>query len=440
MKKILIIFSILIFSNLKLSAQETKLTLDESIRMSFENSEELKIAESKIVSNKAKIKEASSLFLPQLKLNASYLRQSNVDPYFIIIPFSAEPLQLSEVILNNYTLRLSLYQPLFTGGKLLSSKKSAELITTSSEFDFSNEKNILASNVRSAFWNFYKALQIKQIADNTVAQTELHIKDTKNFLMNGLATTSDLLKLEVQNSNAKLQQLEAVNNIELARVSFNKILGLPLDSRTDLNLDETKYIPEDFNLSSLTGEALNNRIELKSLDYKIKSAKENISVVKSSYYPLVTLFSNYYYQNPNLRIQPPVDVFNSTWDVGVNLSWDVWNWGNTSSQVRQAEQTFVQGKLNYEQLKEAIELEVNQNYLNVIYLKERIDVSNTAIQQAKDNYNVTKEKYNVQLATSTEIVDAETALFRAEVNYTDAIVDYRLALIKLYKSIGKRMY
>ncbi|MDQ3018962.1 MAG: TolC family protein [Bacteroidota bacterium] len=449
MKKI-VLFFIMVFSGLRLSAQDNKLTLEQSILLSFENSEELKIAKSKIAGNKAKIKEANSLFLPQLKLNASYLRQSNVDPYFIIIPFSAEPLQLSEVILNNYTLRLSLFQPLYTGGRLFSSKKSAELITTSSEFDFNNEKNILASNVQVAFWNYYKALQIKRIADTTVRQTETHINDTKNFLINGLATTSDLLKLEVQNSNAKLQQLEAANNIELARVSFNKILGLPLSSRTELklsrdnqhlpHLDQMNYEPKEFNLSSLTSEALNNRIELKSLDYRIKSARENISIIKSAYYPLVSLFSNYYYQNPNLRIQPPVNEFNSTWDVGVNLSWDVWNWGSTSAQVRQAEQTFVQGKLNFEQLKESIELEVNQNYLNVIYLKERIDVSNIAIEQAKDNYKVTKEKYNVQLATSTEIVDAETALFQAETNYTNAIVDYRIALIKLYRSIGKKLY
>lgn len=439
-KKILLIFCILIFINLKLTAQNNKLTLEQSIEISFQNSKDLKISESKITSNKAKIKETKSLFLPQLKFNAGYLRQSNVDPYFIIIPFSAQPLQLSEVILNNYTFRLSMQQPLYTGGKLLSSKNSAEFIETSSELDFNNEKNILASNVQVSYWNFYKTIQVKKITDNTVSQTEQHITDTKNFLINGLATTSDLLKLEVQNSNAKLQQLEAANNIELARVSFNRILGIPLDTKTEPDQDEVNFEPIEMNLLSLTNEALNNRIELKSLDYKLKSANENISVIKSSYYPLVSLIGNYYYQNPNLRIQPPVDVFNSTWDVGVNLSWDVWNWGNTSSQVRQAEQTYVQGKINYEQLKESIELEVSQNYLNANYLKERIDVSSKAVEQAKDNYKVTKDKYEVQLATSTDIVDAETSLFQAETNYTNAIVDYRIALIKLYKSIGKKLY
>ncbi|MEO6719092.1 MAG: TolC family protein, partial [Ferruginibacter sp.] len=86
------------------------------------------------------------------------------------------------------------------------------------------------------------------------------------------------------------------------------------------------------------------------------------------------------------------------------------------------------------------ELEVNQNYLNTVYLKQRIDVSRQAVEQAKDNYRITKQKYDVQLATSTDIVDAETSLYLAETNYTTAIVDYRIALIKLNRSTGKKMY
>ncbi|HMS65258.1 MAG TPA: TolC family protein [Ignavibacteria bacterium] len=440
MKNIFIILSLILLFSSELYSQNNRLTLERSIQIGIENSKDLKIAESKIESNKAKVKEVKSQFLPQLKFNAGYLRQSNVDPYLIIIPFSEQPLQLSEVILNNYTFRLTLQQPIYTGNKLISSRNAAEFSETSSEYEFDNEKNNIAANIHVAFWNLYKAYQVKKITDSILIQTEQHIIDTKNFISNGLATTSDLLKLEVQNSNAKLQQMEAANNIELARVSFNRIIGLPLDSPTEIIQEDVLFVPENFNLTSLTSEALDSRIELKSLDYKIRSASENISSVKSSYYPYVSFISNYYYSNPNLRIQPPEDVFHGTWDVGINLSWDVWNWGNTSAQVRQAEQTYVQGKLNYEQLKESIELEVNQNYLNSSYLKERIDVSGIAVKQAKDNYKITKEKYDVQLASSTELVDAETSLFQTETNYTNAIVDYKISLVKLYRAIGKKLY
>ncbi|MCB0728237.1 MAG: TolC family protein [Ignavibacteriae bacterium] len=440
MKIFLNVIFILILSCGFTSGQNLNLTPEESVRISFQNSNDLKISQSKITSSKAKISEVKSQFLPQLRLNAGYLRQSNVDPYLIIIPFSPEPVQLSEVILNNYSVVLSLRQTLYSGGKLLSLRDLAQLTSQSEELDFNVAENDLAAKVLNAYWNYYKALQIKKTTDEIVLQTEQHIIDTRNFMINGLATNSDVLKLEVQNSNAKLQQLEAANNIELARVSFNKILGIPLDSKTEINPGELNFITDNLDLNALTKEAMENRDELKSLEYRIKASDENISAVKSGYYPYVSLYGNVYYQNPNLRIQPPVDEFNTTWDVGVSLSWDLWNWGNTSSQVRQAEETYKQGKITYDQLKDNINLEVNQNYLNVVYLEERIKVSKKNIELAEDSYRVITEKYNVQLATSTEITDAETSLFQAKINYIAAVVDYKIALIKLNRSTGNKLY
>lgn len=422
------------------SAQNLILTPEESINISFKNSNDLNISRSRIAGSKEKISEVKSQFLPQLKLNAGYLRQSNVDPYFIIIPFSPQPVQLSEVILNNYSVVLSLRQTLFSGGKLLSLRDLAQFTSESTEQDFNAAQNDLAATVLNAYWNYYKALQIKKTTDEIVLQTDQHIIDTKNFMINGLATRSDVLNLEVQNSNAKLQQLESENNIELARVSFNKILGLSLDSKTNIDPGELKFESENLDLNSLSANAFENRAELKSLEYRIKASDENISAIKSAYYPYVSLYGNFYYQNPNLRIQPPVDEFNSTWDVGVSLSWDLWNWGNTSSQVRQAEETSKQGKFSLDQLKDNISLEVNQNYLNVIYLEERIKVSRKNVELAEDSYKVITEKYNVQLATSTEITDAETSLFQAKTNYITSVVDYKIALIKLYRSTGKKLY
>lgn len=431
-----ILFSVRNYS----SAQTTILTLEESISEGIKNSKELKTAESRIISNKAKVSEVKSQFLPQLKFNAGYTRLSNVDPYLIIIPFSAAPLQLSEILLNNYNFRLTLQQQVFTGFKLSSLKQSAEYTTSSSETDYDNEMNKVAESVQISFWNYYKSKLIKNLAEENLKQTEEHIVNTKNLMMNGLATTSDLLKLEVQNSNAKLYLLEAENNSELARVAFNKSIGYPLDQKTDVKSETPEISDSDFILKDLTSEALNNRGEIKSMDFKLKSISENIKSVKSPFYPSVYLGANYYYSNPNLRIQPPVDKFDATWDASVTLSWDVWNWGYTSAQVTQAEQTLNQSKTNLAQLNESIEYEVNQNYLNIKYLKEKIEVSKKTIEQAEESYRVTMEKYNVQLATGTDIVDAETSLYQAKTGYTNALIDYRIAFVKLYRSVGRKLY
>lgn len=412
----------------------------ESIKKAIDNSRDIKIAESRITINKAKVDEASSLFLPQLKFSSGYTRLNNVGPFVIKIPLSPLPVQISDAIVNSYNFRLSLTQPLFTGNRLTSLKKSGSFIEKASEEDFVIEKNNIAANVRIAFWNFYKAKLIKEISEENVSLSELHVADTRNFMINGLATKSDLLKLEVQLSNANLQLLEASNNLELSRISFNKTLGIPLETKSDIEISNHEHASESPDLKQLLNEAFINRSELKSSAYKIKSFESNVTAAKSGYYPYVYLGAGYTLANPNSRIQPQINRFDGTWDAGIFLSWDLWNWGNTSSQVIQNEQTLIQGKLSRSQLMETIELEVNQNFLNLKFLKEKTDVSNKTIVQSEENYRVTREKYNAQLATSTELADAETLLFQAKTNYANAVADYRIALIKLYKSAGRKLY
>jgi outer membrane protein TolC len=135
-----------------------------------------------------------------------------------------------------------------------------------------------------------------------------------------------------------------------------------------------------------------------------------------------------------------LDEFKGTWDVGITLSWDIWNWGGTSSQVIQAEQNLYQSQTTLDQLKENIELEVNQNYLSLKYAKEKLDVTMKTIEQADENLRTFQEKYNVQLATSTDIIDAENSLLQAKTNYTNALIDYKMAKVRLEKSIGRKIY
>ncbi len=108
----------------------------ESIKKAIDNSRDIKIAESRITINKAKVDEASSLFLPQLKFSSGYTRLNNVGPFVIKIPLSPLPVQISDAIVNSYNFRLSLTQPLFTGNRLTSLKKSGSFIEKASEEDF----------------------------------------------------------------------------------------------------------------------------------------------------------------------------------------------------------------------------------------------------------------------------------------------------------------
>jgi outer membrane protein len=94
------------------------LTLEESLELGLKNSKDLKISNSKLISSDAKISEVGSQMLPKLGLSASYTRLSDIPPFEIVTPLTPNPIKLYDIILNNYNVKLSLQQPLFTGFRL----------------------------------------------------------------------------------------------------------------------------------------------------------------------------------------------------------------------------------------------------------------------------------------------------------------------------------
>jgi outer membrane protein len=438
MKKI-ILLSLMMVS--VLYSQSKKLTLQESIELGIQNSKDLKISQSKLNSADAKISEVNSMFLPQLKFMANYTRLSdNVPPFEVVTPFSPLPIKISDPVLDNYNLKFSLQQPLFTGFKLLSSKKAAEYNLNASEFEYSKEKNDAAFNIHATFWNYYKAMQMKDLLSNSLRQIEKHLTNTQNFMDNGLATQNDYLKLKVQYSNTKLQLIEAENNLDVARAVFNKALGLKLDSQTEISTEEIQIQAVEYNIEDLINEAKENRDEIESLAFRLKAANENISAARSNWFPSLYLNGNYNYSNPNTRFQPLTAKFNDTWDVGVTLSWDVWDWGLTSSKTTQAEESAIQTQTSLEKLNDNIEVEVFQSYLNLIKSKEKVDVSKLSLEQASENYRITTEKYNEQLATSADLIDAEVSELQASTSLTSSLIEYNLAKVRLEKAVGRRIY
>ncbi|MGE5432854.1 MAG: TolC family protein [Syntrophomonadaceae bacterium] len=437
MKKILFITLLL---PAIVSAQAQKLTLQQSIELGLKNSKDLRISQSKTISAEGKITEANSQLLPQLKFAAGYTRLSSVPPFEVNIPFAPSPIKISDVILNNYGLRLSLQQPLFTGLRLMSLKSAAQLNSRAAGADYSKDVNEASFKIQSAFWQYYKAEQMLNLFNETLLQNERHLQDTKNNLENGLVTQNDVLKLEVLYSNTKLQQIEAQNNLDIARMSFNQALGLPLNSETAIDAGSIDTSLTSYKFNDILKEAKENRSELKSMQYRLEASNEGLQAARSGWYPSVYLSANYYYNRPNQRYQPPVDAFKNTWDVGVTLNWDLWNWGLTSSQTSQAEQTRVQAETSLSQLSEAVELEVYSNYLTYERSAEKISVSSQSLVQAKENYRIINDKYNVQLATSTDLIDAETSVLQAQTNYNNSLVDYEISKVRLEKSLGRRIY
>jgi outer membrane protein len=437
-KYIINIVLIITFFSAGIFAQEEKtLTLDESIRIGLENSNMLHTSKMKLNYANARLSEINTNRLPSLKFSAAYTRLSYINPFILNTPFG--DFNISPSILDNYNLKLTLAQPIFTGFKLSSSSNIAEYNYKATEEQYNKDRQDLVYNIKNAYWNLFKAKKVKEVTDQNVEQVKAHLKNVQNFYEQGLSTKNDLLKVQVQLSESELGQIDARNAVKLARINLFNVIGIPLNTNSEI--PDSVDIKTN-NLSDLDGyieKALDNRPELKAMQYNIKAGEAGVTLAESNWYPQIYLAGNYYYSKPNQRIFPAENKFKDTWDVGVSVQVDLWNWGSTVDKTDQAKAQLEEARDSYKIVKDNIVLEVNSNYLNLEQSKDKIAVAEQSVSQAKENYRVTDETFKKGLALNSDLLDSEVALLQANTNYIQSLVDYELAKARLEKSIGENL-
>jgi outer membrane protein TolC len=418
-------------------AQEIKkLSLEESIQIGLENSRGIHTAKMKVVSADAKIDEVNSQRLPSLNFDATYTRLSEIDPYSIDTPFGT--FDLTQNISNNYSFQLTLSQPVFTGFRLSSTHKIAELSSLASREDLSQAEQELVLNIKNSYWTLFKANKIKEVVDENVEQIKAHLKDGENLFDQGLATRNDVLKVRVQLAEAQLRQIDAQNAVKLAMTNLANIIEIPLTTEIQVQDTVTEKLETIEDMEILKEKAAGNRPELKAMEYRVEASQTGINVAQSGWFPQIYLNGNYHYDNPNQRYFPSEKKFQDSWDVNVTLSFDIWNWNKTGSQTEQAEADFEQAKDSYKLLKDAVTLQVTQSYLILTQAKEKLSVSKFSVEQAEENYRVTSELFKQGLILNSELLDVEVALLQAKTNYVQTLVDYKLAKANLERATGEK--
>lgn len=421
-----------------LAQSKLPLTVEKAIQLGLENSKALHTSRMKVEYADAKAGEANAARLPSLKFTGAYTRFSEVPPASIgpFPPLLTTPIVLAPTVLNNYNMKLSLTQPLFTGFRMDALSKAADYSAEAQNFEYSKERSDLMYNIRVAYWSLYKAMQIKKVLDENVEQVRAHLKDVQNMMAQGMMTSNDVLKLQVQLSDVQLKQMDAANGMQLAMIALNSTIGIPLSTQIDLESSVVHQPREYGDLNKLITQAMENRPELKAMDSRLKAGEAGVTAAKAGWYPQIYLAGSAYYSRPNARIYPTLDLFKETWDVTLGVSFDIWNWGTTVHQTDQAQAQLAQVKDALGEIRDGITLDLTQAYLNLQQTNERISLAEQGVKQAEENARVTSKRFNAGLASTSDMIDAEVAQLSAKTSHTNALVDYELAQARIAKSIG----
>lgn len=405
-------------------------TLRSSIKEAIDNNWGVKTKEQKKEEALYAKKKARADFLPRFSTSYTFRHEGEVG--YITTPAFSFPLGTKD----NFQWQGTITQPLFTGFALESAYELSKLGIDLSEMELALEKLDIALRVKEAYFNILKADKALVVAQSAVESLKSHLKVAKNFYDVGMIPVNDLLKAEVELANAEQTLIKAQNGSRLSRAAFNTVLSRPIDSPVNVE-DILDYDIEPADFDRLYEQALMKRPEIKSVEINDLQIDQQIKLAKSKYYPEIAVTYNYTKAGDSPDVHGSFYHDSSTWQALATLSWSFWNWGSDRYSVKQKELNKNQLENTKRAIEDGIKLELKKAILDLRETEKRIPAAKKAVEQGEENLRVSSERYKAQVTTSTEVLDAQTLLTQARVNYYSALYDHHLAKAALLRAIGE---
>ena len=443
MKKI--ITSALLCLSVMSFAQQKELTLKDAIRYALENKADAEKARLEVTKSEYKIQEVRANALPNIsasggmvynpKLQATYIDASTFA--FPGMPASNEPIKMEMGQKWSANAEAKLTQVLFNQTVFMGLKAAR----TTREFYMLNQQlteNEIIEKVAQAYYQVYQTRQTLENIESNLALTEKTANVVKGLNQSGLSKKIDVDRTTVAVNNLKSARQQALNGVQLSENALKYMIGMPMSEVITL---PKEGFEANYDLAFEKGNS-NTRIELQVLEKQKQLLDLNTKVQRAALYPSLALQATYGY----LSMGPKTPIIYGKKDkvygadysaitLGVNIP--IFSGFGTRAKIHQAqiesqalEATLKDTRLAMDLAYENAHSRLTNNLLTIDSQKENVKLAEEVLLNTQNNYQQ-------GLASLTDLLEAERSLSDAKNNYTNALLDYKLAEIQLLKSQGK---
>ncbi len=340
---------------------------------------------------------------------------------------------------KEYSFVTTVTQPIFAGFYYLNRYRVARLGLNVAEIDEKLVRREIIFNAQKIYFSLLKAQKLFDIATNTVTQLKAHKEVARNYYQVGMTPLNDFLQADVELANAEQDLIRARNQMENAESDFNNLLRRPLHTPVKIE-DIVEYLPFEQELEYCLSEAEKNRLEIKVAELEVEIAEKETDLAKKNYYPSIDLKGSYFKNGASWDVDGGDGISDpSGWNVLATATWDFWQWGKTAYGHRESKERLNQARLKKEEVLDNIHLQVKNAYLQTQEAEKAILTVEKAIEQAKENFRINQERYKEQIASSTDVLDAQTLLSKTTSNYYNALYEFKISKAALYKAMGQEI-
>jgi outer membrane protein TolC len=287
----------------------------------------------------------------------------------------------------------------------------------------------LRLEVARTYWALVTATESVRVVQEALGRADAHLRDVRAQFQSGLIPPNDVAAAEAQRAREELQLIEARTIRSSTLEDLRRLTRITTDIIPDTQLSAEPLTPLPPRIA--------NRAEQVAIAERISASEQRVSSIEAGSRPTVNFHATADYMNPNPRFFPRAERWRSSWEVGAVVNWTLWDGGRIGAESAEAQANTVALRQQQAEVNSLIATEVRQRQLDVESAYAALDASEVGVRSAAEARRVVTERFNVGVATSTEVLDAQVALLQAELDRLRALASIKLSEARLERALGQ---
>jgi outer membrane protein TolC len=404
------------------------LSVEDAVSIGLETQPNIQARISDYAAAAYRVDQALAPLLPQVTGQFTAAMSRNASTSTFPSTSSRRVTQYTENPFDPTVARISVSQILFDFGKNFASTEAARKLADVALEDTELQRQLVTQTIKESYTNINFAARLIQVNLQALERADLNLKSARGFFEVGTRPKSDVTRAEVDVANARVDVIRARNAERLARVALATAMGFPASTPLQIQ-DNLVYSPVALDRVKLGEESLRARPEYRQARLNAEASDARLRRSFRDFFPDITGGGFYGATRGDL---------NEAWEINLNLNWTLYDGGNRIARYREARAALDAAQARVKATELDISREVEQAVNNVEETAERIQAAQVAVTSAQENFRLAQGRFDAGVGTILELTDAQLALTQAQNAEAQALADYRIALARLDRAVGRR--
>ena len=411
-------------------------TLSEAVEIALSSNPGLAASRYDVDAAEARADVATGALLPRVDVVGGYTHSLD-DRRLVPARFNGEKGVFSDDI---FSADLVVSMPLFTGGRLISEMKAAELLAKSADHRLARTREELVFNVSSVFYRILALRRVIESQEFSKKALQEHLKRIGDLIEAQKAAKVDRLRTEVRIADIEQRLADTRNLLSIQQRVLANLMGVE-DRQQSLHAQgELALLAEelpDRNESLVV--ALENRDDYLATRSSLEAQAKLVDAARAGHWPTVSVQGSYggrWAAGPSDR-PAGTDSSEDVGRVGIVVDIPLFEGGRIQARIRRERARLSAARQRLRALELQIQLDVETALSNLESARQRVEVTQKAIRQAEESLRIERQKYELGKGSITDVLDAQSALLETQTQYYRALADHSTASAQYRLAVGE---